>query len=74
MAELNYQVEEEGRDEAEVAEEVFKNVRVTVKYFPKTVRTEPFEETFEKKRKKYRGMNAYGNDTSGTCDEKLWQI
>ena len=51
MAELNYQVEEEGRDEAEVAEEFFKNVRVTVKYFPKTVRTEPFEETFEKKQK-----------------------
>ena len=50
MAELNYQVEEEGRDEAEVAEE-FLNVRVTVKYFPKTVRTEPFEETFEKKQK-----------------------
>lgn len=72
MAELNYQVEEEGRDEAEVAEEFLKT-SVTVKYFPKTVRTEPFEETFEKKQK-VQGMNAYGNDTSGTCDEKLWQI
>ena len=34
MAELNYQVEEEGRDEAEGGQLEF-YVRVTVKYFPK---------------------------------------